>query len=252
MRVPLIAGNWKMHTTLKQALNLVQELKSGLEEIEGVEKVICPPFISLAAVKEALGDSAIGLGAQNMHYEEQGAFTGEVSPLMLKDLCQYVILGHSERRRYFGEDDALINRKVLAAFKFGLKPIMCVGETLEERDAGKTQEVVERQVREGLKGVTDPDGLVIAYEPVWAIGTGRAASGDDAMAVIGLIRGILRELWGAKADEIRILYGGSVTGENIDQFVRYPDIDGALVGGASLKAQEFQTIVARTAALRRG
>jgi len=252
MRMPLIAGNWKMHTTLSQALDLVRELKPELERISGVEKVLCPPFISLAAVKELLEGSTIGLGAQNMYYEEQGAFTGEVSPLMLKDLCRYVILGHSERRRYFGEDDGLVNRKVKAALRFGLNPIMCVGETLEERDAGRTEEVVVRQVREGLKGVAEPDGLVIAYEPVWAIGTGRAASGEDAAAVIGLIRRLLRELWGDRAEEVRILYGGSVTGGNIDQFVSYPDIDGALVGGASLKAGEFKAIVERTAALRRG
>ena len=191
MRLPIIAGNWKMNTTVEQAVGLVREMQGELNTIEGVEKVLCPPFISLAAVEELLAGSALKLGAQNMYFEDKGAYTGEVSPLMLAGLCEYVILGHSERRQYFGESDELINRKVQAALKNGLKPILCVGERLEENEAGRTEEVVTRQVRADLVGIESPQGLVIAYEPIWAIGTGKAATGEQANTTIGLIRHIV-------------------------------------------------------------
>lgn len=251
MRTPIIAGNWKMHTSLSEAISLVKELRDGLEHISGVEKVLCPPFISLAAIKSLLVRSTIKLGAQNMHFEDKGAYTGEISPLMLKDLCQYVILGHSERRYHLGEDDRMINKKVKAALRVGLIPILCVGERLEEREGGRTQEVVARQINEGLKEVTSPGKLVIAYEPVWAIGTGRAASGHDANATIGFIRYLLANLYGEElAQGIRIQYGGSVTKENISEFICQPEIDGALVGGASLKAEEFVSIVKQTTEIK--
>lgn len=248
MRTPLIAGNWKMNTTLEEAIKLVQEMKGPLEKIPSVEKVVCPPFISLSGVREVLAGSSIGLGAQNMYYEEKGAYTGEVSPLMLAGLCEYVILGHSERRQYFGETDEIVNRKVRTALKFGLKPIMCVGERLEQEEAGQTEEVVTRQVRGGLAGLDKPRGLVVAYEPIWAIGTGKAATGARANSTIGLIRSVLKELFGADyAGITRIQYGGSVTAANASEFMREPEIDGALVGGASLKAADFISIVQQAA-----
>ena len=248
MRLPIIAGNWKMNTTIEQAIELVQEMRGGLDKIEGVEKVLCPPFVSLSAVDELIAGSSIKLGAQNLYFEEKGAYTGEVSPLMLAGLCEYVILGHSERRQYFGETDEIVNRKVQAALKAGLKPILCVGERLEENEAGKTQEVVTRQVKGALAGVASPQGLVIAYEPIWAIGTGKAATREQANATIELIRHIVSGLYGEQfAQAMRIQYGGSVNSANISEFVSQPEIDGALVGGASLKAAEFLSIVAQTA-----
>ncbi|MDP2919074.1 MAG: triose-phosphate isomerase [Dehalococcoidia bacterium] len=248
MRVPFIAGNWKMNTTISEAVKLVSEMKPPLESISGVEKAICPPFLSLGVVKDALKGSSIKVGAQNMYFEEKGAFTGEISPLMLAGLCDYVILGHSERRQYFGETNALISKKVAAALKAGLKPILCVGEVLAEYEAGQTQEVVTKQLTESMSGVKAPDGLVIAYEPVWAIGTGKAATGKQADRVIALIRSILAGLYGkAFADGTRVLYGGSVTADNIAEFVGQPEIDGALVGGASLKPDQFASIVRQTA-----
>src|SRR5512137_2083326 len=213
MRLPIIAGNWKMNTTVEEAVALVRDILGGLEDIGGVEKVVCPPFVSLAEVKPVLEHSSVKLGAQNMHFEEKGAYTGEVSPVMLAGLCQYVILGHSERRQHFGETDEIVNRKVKAALKFKLIPIMCVGETLAENEAGKTEEVVTRQVRKGLSGIDKTDGLVVAYEPIWAIGTGKAATGKQANATIGLIRRAIRGLYGADvAEGLRVQYGGSVTG----------------------------------------
>lgn len=251
MRLPIIAGNWKMNTTLSTAITLVRELKEGLEAISGVEKVICPPFISLAVIKEILAGSSIKLGAQNMYFEEKGAYTGEISPLMLKELCQYVIIGHSERRQYFGETDEMINKKLKAVLKFGLNPIFCIGEKLEEREAGRTKEVVTEQILKGLKGIEDPGGLVIAYEPVWAIGTGKPACGEDANEVIGFIRSLLSELFGKELGQaIRIQYGGSVNKENIAEFILQPEIDGALVGGASLNPEEFISIVKQTAEIK--
>lgn len=239
MRTPFVAGNWKMNKTVAEARELVSTMGVGLKTVKGVEKVICPPFTSLLAVANLLGGTDIGLGAQNMHWEEKGAFTGEVAPAMVKEFCKYVILGHSERRQYFGETDRTVNKRVLAAQKYGIVPIVCVGETLDEYEAGKTAEVVRRQTLAALQGVEAgfAPGLVVAYEPVWAIGTGKASSGENAQYVHGqVIRPVLVELFGQEtADQIRILYGGSVTGANAAEFFSQPDIDGALVGGASLK-----------------
>jgi triosephosphate isomerase (TIM) len=246
MRKGFVAGNWKMNKKVEEARLLVSEMGRGLKEIQGVEKALCPPFTSLVAVSALLLGTDIGLGAQNMHWEEKGAFTGEVSPSMVAEFCKYVIIGHSERRTYFGETDEMVNKKVHAAQKAGLIPIVCIGETLAEYEAGKTAEVVTRQARQGLKDV-DPGfapKIVVAYEPVWAIGTGRASSGENAEAVHrDFIRPVLKEFFGADNSEaIRILYGGSVTASNAAEFFSQPDIDGALVGGASLKTDEFLKI----------
>ncbi len=247
MRKPFIAGNWKMNKTVEQARLLVTEMLPGLQPVSGVERVICPPATNLMPISAMLVGTQIGLGAQNMHWEASGAFTGELSPVMVAEYCRYVILGHSERRTYFGETDEGVNRKVKAALAAGLIPILCVGETLAENEAGRTAEVVSRQVREGLKDVspTQINAVVIAYEPVWAIGTGRAATGQGANAVVAdFVRGELRKQFGdGAAQAVRVLYGGSVTAANAAEFFTQPDIDGALVGGASLKAPEFVKIV---------
>ena len=258
MRKPLVAGNWKMFETVAEARHLVSELVPGLQAVPGVEKVLCPPFTALLPVAALLEGTDIGLGAQNMYWETSGAFTGEISPAMLAEFCQYVILGHSERRAYFGETDETVNRKVQAALAFDLTPIVCVGETLEENEAGRTTEVVSRQMREGLSGIrfagqVSAEGgypLVIAYEPVWAIGTGRAATPDGANAVVkDVIRPALAEVFGENvAQAVRVLYGGSVKANNAADFFTQADIDGALVGGASLKAAEFTQIVQAAAA----
>jgi triosephosphate isomerase len=242
-RLPMIAGNWKMNTTVDEAVRLVEAMLPGLEKVRGVEKVVCPPFVSLAAVREVLEGSSVKLGAQNVFYEDKGAYTGEVSPLMLADLCEVVIIGHSERRQYFGEGDELLEKKLKAALKHTLEPIFCIGETLAENEAGRTAEVLRRQ----LMPLSDPtyflSGMVIAYEPVWAIGTGRSATGAQANQAIGFIRREISGRHGAGvADSLRILYGGSVTSENITEFMRQPEIDGALVGGASLSAGDFVSI----------
>jgi triosephosphate isomerase len=251
MRKPFVAGNWKMNKTVAEARQLVSELVPGLQSIEAVDKVLCPPFTSLLAVAALLEGTDIGLGAQNMHWELSGAFTGEVSPSMVAELCRYVILGHSERRTYFGETDEGVNQKVRAALVHGLTPIVCVGETLEENESGRTNEVVSRQVRQGLadiKDLSEPGGgssLVVAYEPIWAIGTGRASTPADASKVIGgVIRPALSELFDEQtAQVVRILYGGSVNGSNAAEFFAEIEIDGALVGGASLKVADFTQIV---------
>jgi len=251
MRVPMIAGNWKMNTTLNEAIELVNEMHQGLDDIAHVDKVICPPFISLVAVRELIKGSSIKLGAQNIYFEEKGAYTGEISPLMLADLCEFVIIGHSERRQYFNETDEIINKKVLVALRVGLKPILCIGERLEENEAGRTEEIVTRQLRSSLAGLDYLNGLIIAYEPVWAIGTGRAATGEQANETIGLIRRNIAELYDKEiAQDMRILYGGSVTATNAAEFMRQPEIDGALVGGASLKANQFLSIVKQTSEIR--
>jgi triosephosphate isomerase len=246
-RRPFVAGNWKMFKTIAEARQLIVELAPALQGISGVDKVLCPPFTALMAASALLEGTGIGLGAQNMHWEASGAFTGEVAPAMVAELCKYVILGHSERRTYFGETDTTVNRKVGAALTAGLAPIMCVGETLAERQAGQTAEVVRRQMVGGLTGLTvsDPARLVIAYEPVWAIGTGLASTGEDASAVIkDVIRTALAGLFGEPtAQAVRVLYGGSVKGDNAAEFFAQAEIDGALVGGASLKAGEFTKIV---------
>lgn len=244
MRTPLVAGNWKMNKTVAEARDLVTTMSAKLDEIAGVEKVLCPPFLAIPVLAEMLRGSGIGLGAQNLHWEEKGAFTGELAPNMVKEFCQYVIIGHSERRTYFGETDESVNRKLHAAMKAGLIPIVCVGETLEQYEAGSTSDVVQRQIQVGLAGVDAPSKVVVAYEPVWAIGTGKASSGENANFVHQqVIRPALRDLYGAPhAEAIRILYGGSVTAANAAEFFAYPDIDGALVGGASLKPDEFVAI----------
>ena len=251
MRIPFVAGNWKMNTTATEAEELVIEMLEKLDGIRGVEKVLCPPFVSLVAINMMLRDSSIKLGAQNMYFETEGAYTGEVSPLMLRELCEFVILGHSERRRYFEETDEIVNKKVKAALANKLKPILCVGERLAENEADKTEEVVNRQVTVALSGIEPVRDLVIAYEPVWAIGTGRAASGKQAAATIQFIRDVVAKLWDKEiAQDLRILYGGSVTGANIAEFISHPEIDGALVGGASLKAEEFVSIIEQTAKIK--
>jgi triosephosphate isomerase len=247
MRLPFVAGNWKMFNTVAEARVLVADLLPGLIVVQGVEIVLCPPFTSILPVAALLEGTSIGVGAQNMHWEASGAYTGEVAPPMLAEFCRYVIIGHSERRAYFGENDTSVNLKVKAALEYGLVPIMCVGETLAENEAGITREVVSRQVKEGLKGIDDKfiESIVVAYEPVWAIGTGRAATAEGASAVIAdIIRVVLGQMYdNGAAQKVRVLYGGSVKASNAGEFFRQADIDGALVGGASLKASEFIPIV---------
>ncbi len=251
MRIPMIAGNWKMNTTISEATELVKAIRAGLDQIDSVDKVICPPFVSLTAVKELIKGSSIKLGAQNLYFEEKGAYTGEISPLMLAELCEFVIIGHSERRQYFHETDRVVNKKIRAALKTGLKPILCIGERLAENEAGKTEEVVTKQLRSSLAGIDYHHGLAIAYEPVWAIGTGRAATGKQANETIGLIRHNVGRIYDEEAARgVRILYGGSVTAGNIAEFVEQSEIDGALVGGASLKADQFFSIVKQTSEIR--
>lgn len=251
MRTPIIAGNWKMNTNLAEATELVTSMKKRLNRIGGVERVLCPPFVSLATVKEAIKGTSIKLGAQNMHSERSGAYTGEISPTMLAGLCEFVILGHSERRTHFGESDQVVNKKVRAALAAGLKTIVCIGETLEQNDAGETVEVVTRQVKAAFEGIDLRDGAVIAYEPIWAIGTGKAARGDQVNAVAKVIRSVFAQLYGGPAaNELRIQYGGSVTSSNVAEFLGQSEIDGALVGGASLKAEEFLSIVEKTVEIK--
>ena len=244
MRMPMIAGNWKMNTTLDEAIELVNGIRQGLDQIDNVDKVICPPFVSLAAVGDLIKGSSIKLGAQNIYFEEKGAYTGEISPLMLADLCEFVIIGHSERRQYFNETGEIVNRKIRAALKVGLKPILCVGEKLEENEAGRTEEIITGQISASLAGINYPNGLIIAYEPIWAIGTGKATTSKQANETIGLIRSNITELYSEKSgQDVRILYGGSVTDANATEFISQPEIDGALVGGASLKTNQFLSII---------
>ncbi len=245
-RVPLIAGNWKMFKTVEEAKSLVHSLMSSCRGIKGREILICPPFSALFAIGVLLNGSQVKLGAQNLFWETQGAFTGEISGKMLKDLgCSYVIVGHSERRQYFLETDEWVNKKMKSAFLHGLTPVVCVGETLEEREAGKEFKVVETQIQHGLAGITNEEAqkIVIAYEPVWAIGTGKTATPEQAQEMHAFIRKILSQMVGTNAEKIRILYGGSVKPDNIDDLMRQADIDGGLVGGASLKAEDFSRIV---------
>jgi triosephosphate isomerase len=261
-RIPLIAGNWKMNKTVAEGVTLAKELMPRVQGVERVEVAVCPPATALYAVGQALAGSAIALGAQDVFWEDSGAFTGLLSPLMLLDVgCKYVIVGHSERRgrfgkpdeslspeaaRVFGDTDASVNRKVKAALKHGLTPIMCIGETLPEREAERTDEVVQGQARAGLAGLggEQVSGLVLAYEPVWAIGTGRACDATEANRVCGLIRGTIGRAYGAEAAaRIRIQYGGSVTEENAHDLISQPEIDGGLVGGASLNPVKFAQIV---------
>jgi len=252
MRVPLVAGNWKLNKTATEAHKLVAELIPSLRTIKGVEKLLCPPFTALMAVARLVKDADIRVGAQNMFWEGKGAYTGEISPIMLAEFCQYVILGHSERRANFGETNEQINRKVRAALTYHLTPLICVGETLLENESGTAAGVVARQVREAVQGIdlTDAERIVIAYEPVWAIGTGRAATAEGANTLIrNVIRATLGGMFGESvAQKVRILYGGSVDGKNAAEFFRQPEIDGALVGGASLNARAFVAIIESAAA----
>ena len=251
MRTPFVAGNWKMNKNAAEARDLVNELVPELQTVENVDMVLCPPFTSLLAVSALIDGTNIGLGAQNLFWEESGAYTGEISPLMLAEFCKYVIIGHSERRAFFNETDESVNKKVKAALKHNLLPIMCVGETFEENEAGLTEEIVARQVQ---KGLLDLDGFVyenlgsaltVAYEPVWAIGTGKAATVIGASEVISnVIRKTLSKVFGREfSQRVRVLYGGSVKGNNAAEFFSDEEIDGALVGGAALKASEFVKIV---------
>jgi triosephosphate isomerase len=246
MRTPFVAGNWKMNKNVAEARALVAEMAPILRAVKGVEKVLCPPFMCLVPVAALLQGTDIGLGAQNIHWEAKGAYTGEVAAGMVAEFCQYVIIGHSERRTYFGETDETVNKKTAAARSASLIPVVCVGETLAEYESGRTAEVVSRQIRVGLKGLEAEFAgkIVVAYEPVWAIGTGRASNGVDANAVVrDHIRKPLAEMYGEPtAQAIRVLYGGSVTAANAAEFFGQPDIDGALVGGASLKLEEFVKI----------
>ena len=247
MRNKFIAGNWKMNTTRSEAAALLQQLLQGTTEIRKTTILVAPPFTNLQAASELLQNSKIQLGAQNMFHQDKGAYTGEISPLMLKDLnCAYVIIGHSERREHFRETNQEINLKLQAALRHELLPILCVGESLKNRERRQTLGVIEYQLRNGLVGLTSGqmERFTIAYEPVWAIGTGKAATPADALEVHSFIRALLAEMFGSEtAENIRIQYGGSVTGENIESFIREKEIDGALVGGASLKADSFLKII---------
>lgn len=245
MRKPIIAGNWKMHKTIAEALEFVNEVKDRVNN-DKVEAVICAPFTLLKDLKQATKGTNIKIGAQNMHFEEKGAFTGEISPLMLKELdMDYVVIGHSERRQYFNETDETVNKKVLKALEVGIDPILCVGETLEEREAGNTKDVCKVQVEKALENVSKEDlaKVVIAYEPVWAIGTGKTATSEYANDVIAYIREVVANLYGELANEVRIQYGGSVKPSNVAEIMNQSDIDGALVGGASLEANDYVELV---------
>ena len=247
MRKPFVAGNWKMNKNVEQASALLQQLLPGLQQVPEVERVVCPPFTSLMILSAQLSGTGVGIGAQNMHWAESGAYTGEVSPQMVREFCDYVIIGHSERRAYFNETDEAVNRKLKSALSLGLIPIVCIGETLAEYESGITGEVITRQVLEGFKEIEPALAslIVVAYEPVWAIGTGKAATAEGANAVLkDYIRPALAQLFGSGLTQnLRILYGGSVTAANAAEFFRMPEIDGALVGGASLKVEEFVKIV---------
>ena len=245
MRTPIIAGNWKMNNTIAEAIKLIEEIKTNSLNND-VEAVVCVPFTVLTDVKRAIGESNIKLGAQNMHWEENGAFTGEISPSMLNEIgIHYCIIGHSERRQYFNETDETVNKKIKSALSHDIKPIVCVGETLEEREANKAEEIVKNQVIKAFEGIDSKDleKFVIAYEPIWAIGTGKTASSEDANAMCKFIRETIGELYNDKKDIVRIQYGGSVKPGNIKELMEKSDIDGALVGGASLKADDFVKLV---------
>ncbi len=247
MRIPLLAGNWKMYKTVGEAVELVEALLAGLGSIADREVLVCPPYTALDRIGALVAGKPIALGAQDVFYEAEGAYTGAIAPRMLRDVgCTYVIVGHSERRQIFGEDDALVNRKLHAALAHELRPIMCVGESKPQRDAGQAEAIVIGQVRAGLSNITaaQMQSVVIAYEPIWAIGTGDTATPADAQAMHAAIRRTLIELYGAEtASGVRIQYGGSVKPDNVDELMAQPDIDGALVGGASLKADSFLRIV---------
>lgn len=247
----VVAGNWKMNTTVSEAVALAAGVRDGAESVLGVELVVCPPFVSLAAVSDAIKGSSVKVGAQNMHFEGSGAFTGEVSPAMLQGLCDYVILGHSERRQMFAETDETVNSKIKSAQAAGLKPIMCVGETLEEREAGKASDIISGQVRAGLAGIRDTTGLILAYEPIWAIGTGQSATPETAAEIMGgAILETLRSLFSASADNISLLYGGSMNAGNAGDYAAQDCIHGGLVGGAALQAESFLQVAAAISAAK--
>ena len=247
MRKPIIAGNWKMYKTLSESVAFVQELAPALAPFSGVDRVVCPTFVALASVADALQGTPIQVGAQNIHWENEGAFTSQISPVMLQGLAEYVIIGHSECRAYLNETDVTVNKKVKAALAHGLKPIIAVGESLEQNEAGETADFVSGQVRAALAGIEAASmaNIVMAYEPIWAIGTGKNASGEVANSIIsGAIRGTLVDLYGdAVAQTVRIQYGGSVKPGNMAEYMSQPDIDGALVGGASLKVADFAALI---------
>lgn len=255
MRKPIIAGNWKMFKTLSESVAFVQELTPKLAPFTSVERVVCPTYIALAAVADALKGTGIGVGAQSVHWEAQGAFTSQIAPTMLQGLAEYVIIGHSECRAYLNETDETVNKKVKASLAYGLKPIVAVGESLQQYEAGETQQVVGGQVRAALSGVDAANmaNIVVAYEPIWAIGTGKNASAELANSIIGgTIRATLSDLYGNQvAQSVRIQYGGSVKPENMQEYMSQPDIDGALVGGASLKVNDF-TLLIEAAAKAKG
>ena len=250
--VPMVAGNWKMNTSIEEARTLALEIRSSMGPASPIEVVVCPPFVSLEAVRQALGGSPVKLGAQNMHQSEKGAYTGEVSPMMLAGICQYVILGHSERRQHFGETNEVINLKIKAALAIGLRPILCVGETLEQRQEGAADTVVSAQVKDCLTEVDNVETITVAYEPVWAIGTGVAATPEIAGEIMGgTIRGTLSDLYGREAaGQVPLLYGGSVNPENAAQFAAIESVHGSLVGGASLRTDQFMEIVRTTAQVK--
>ena len=244
MRKPIIAGNWKMNNTASQGVALVKAIAPLVEDAE-CDVVVCVPSIDIPAVGEALKGTKIALGAQNVHFAEKGAYTGEISASMLKEYgVQYVIIGHSERRQYFGETDETVNKRTLAALAAGLTPIVCIGESLEERETGKTESVLAKQIEEGFKGIEDIKKIVVAYEPIWAIGTGRTATAEQANETIGFIRRKIGEMFCPKcAENVRIQYGGSMNAGNCKELMAMPEIDGGLIGGASLKAPDFAAIV---------
>ena len=245
MRKSIIAGNWKMNKTIAESLSFVNDVKDRVKN-ENVDVVICAPFIALKDLVEATKGTNIKIGAQNMHFEESGAYTGEVSAAMLNEIgVDYVIIGHSERRQYFNESNEAVNKKVLKALQEGLLPIVCCGETLEQREAGDTKEHCKEQIQKALKNVPkcDLEKIVIAYEPIWAIGTGKTATSEDANDVISYIRNVVRELYGNLADNVRIQYGGSVKPSNISEIMAKSDIDGALVGGASLASEDYVNLI---------
>ena len=246
-RKPLIAGNWKMYKTPDEAAETAEQLVRNVGAVTDVDMMIAPTFVALAAVYTVIKNSQIALGAQTLYWEDEGAYTGEISAPMLKSAgCRYCIIGHSERRQYFGETDATVNKKIKAAIKAGLRPVFCVGETEKERESGQTLSILDKQIKKGLERLVPEqlDSLIIAYEPVWAIGTGKTATNDQAQEVHGFVRSLVKDNFGqALATSIRILYGGSVKPDNIASLMAMPDIDGALVGGASLSAESFSQII---------
>ncbi len=256
MRTPFLAGNWKMHKTIDEAVAFANAVKGPLAEIEGVDKAVCASFVALPALSDVLADSEVMVGAQNMYWEEAGAYTGEVSPLMLKGVADLVIIGHSERRQYFGETDETVNKKLKAALAHGIKPIVAVGESLEQNEAGETESWVSGQVRAAFDGISAEQarGIVVAYEPIWAIGTGRAATPEQANQIIGeVVRGTLAKLYGKDvAEDMVIQYGGSCKPSNIRELMSQPEIDGGLVGGASLDPESFIELVRGTAEVMEG